>query len=464
MSRARPITAPDSTAQVTASGQLVSGSSGALRRLLAGRELPGHGDSPLRQSGGQHGRPGPEHLPGQCTHGPNLLPSDAWFERPSAIPAGPAGSQQGEHPVQDRHQHRTLHPDQAPDQDDGEQPRARSGTPGPRLAQPSQHRTSLTGRGPVRSRGASGGRPGGQVRRQARVYRQRARQGSAAGAESAGDRRPSNLIRVMPAKGVEPSRPWPPPHGGPADAAPLLSTDSGGPDEHPPTRAGATAASRGCPAPHLAALAAGARRRARSSGGRPAPTYASRTPLWPCSPCRGAVRRRSRRRRRRHRGHLAPRLAGRRHRRRERPRRRRRPASSGVMNAAWLAADDRLGWSTRRCRRSWSASGCCRACSAGSSSASRARRSTARRVAGRRGADRRPVGLRARLYGLVEGLGVEVVFALLLYRRFGLVAAMAPAPAAVCASAVLDLTVTTRRLSGRPEGRLRRASRCCPVW
>ncbi len=49
-------------------------------------------------------------------------------------------------------------------------------------------------------------------------------------------------------------------------------------------------------------------------------------------------------------------------------------------------------------------------------------------------------GFTSLYYGIVEGLGVEIVFALLLYRRFGPVAAMAAGAGGGVALSVLDLT------------------------
>ena len=98
------------------------------------------------------------------------------------------GSEQPDDPAHQWQQERSAPRGQADDDRDGEQAGER------RVPQEAQHAPSM--HAPYRgSRGRCGRRHPGVP--------SEARQGSARSAESAGNRRPSNLIRVMPAKGVE---------------------------------------------------------------------------------------------------------------------------------------------------------------------------------------------------------------------------------------------------------------------
>ena len=116
--------------------------------------------------------------------------------------------------------------------------------------------------------------------------------------------------------------------------------------------------------------------------------------------------------------------------------------------------------------RCWPACGCCPGV-LGALVIRRAGRRGLHRAGrgGGRGADRQPVGLLGRSgTALLEGLGAEIVFALLLYRRFGLPTAMlAGAAAGSWSSACSTSLLGYPTLSAGWKLALRRLlARCCP--
>ena len=156
-------------------------------------------------------------------------------------------------------------------------------------------------------------------------------------------------------------------------------------------------------------------------------------------------------------------VAGRRHRHRERPRRRARSGVRG-LEPRLDAAEQRRSRSSRRCPRLPPASGCCPPssagwwCDAGRRRLHRAGRGQLSALVGNQW------GFATVWYGLLEGLGAEVVLALLLYRRWGL-------PTALLAGAGAGVIVGPARrvrllpgLRGRLQGSRTSRSRSCPAW
>ena len=190
----------------------------------------------------------------------------------------------------------------------------------------------------------------------------------------------------------------------------------------------------------LAAVAVGALAGPRRLAGRPAgPPRLGHHLEGPHRPRR--ARGGARRRRARAGDRVAPLLAGRRHDRRRRPRRGGRAVPLGHEQRVDPGDDADRARVPAAARPSSTASGCCPACSpplvVRRPGAALFAETVAAVIEALTGGN---WGFASVYYGVVEGLGVEIVLALMLYRRWGLGAAMAAGAGGGLATTALDLT------------------------